>query len=307
MEQPIADRFSNYSEKHCFQKQIRIENLEEDIDESGLTLDEIKRLRISDFTFSFISKEDKETYKECESFIKRHEWLGKTHNRTTHVFTARYKSTLAGVVMMTVPNSFSHLLGEDKKNLEKLIARGACISWSPKNLASSLIMYSIKWMVKNTEFRVFTAYSDPEARELGSIYQACNFIYLGQKYGADKLYYDPTTPQLGWFNSRRFRHRSMYKKYAKELGISWQKNWIIKDRLVWNNIPDEIEQMLRQASKDYMARCDVRKTTPKHKYVYILGKDKREHKKLIKEFCYKNPKLVLKDQLGLDYPKERGV
>ena len=46
------------------------------------------------------------------------------------------------------------------------------------------------WMVKNTEFRLFEAYADPEAKELGTIYQACNFYYVGDNFGSDKLYFD---------------------------------------------------------------------------------------------------------------------
>lgn len=43
-------------------------------------------------------------------------------------------------------------------------------------------------MVKNTQYRLFTAYSDTEAKELGTIYQACNFYYLGKKSGAGYQY-----------------------------------------------------------------------------------------------------------------------
>ena len=100
--------------------------------------------------------------------------------RPTHRFTATFKGQLAGVVVMATPNSFSNLLGPDSRHQEKLISRGACISWSPKNLGSALVIFSVRCMAKHTAFRIFTAYSDTEARELGTIYQACNFIYLGQ-------------------------------------------------------------------------------------------------------------------------------
>ena len=36
-------------------------------------------------------------------------------------------------------------------------------------------------MVNNTQYRLFTAYSDPQALELGQIYTALNFYCLGQK------------------------------------------------------------------------------------------------------------------------------
>ncbi len=89
---------------------------------------------------------------------------------------------------MNVPNAFSKLLGENTPNLERLISRGACISWSPKEIvASSLIMWLINWMGKNTTYRLFIAYSDPTALELGTVYQACNFYYLG-KSACGKIY-----------------------------------------------------------------------------------------------------------------------
>ena len=105
-----------------------------------------------------------------------------------------------------MPNAFSKLLGEDTKDLERLISRGACISWSPKNLASSFVMWCIKWMVQNTQYRLFTAYSDPIAKELGTIYQATNFYYLGQKSGTTTRFINPYTGKV--VSDRFFRQKT---------------------------------------------------------------------------------------------------
>ena len=229
----IVERFKNYGQDHCWQFQIRQDNKLKDLTDCGLTQNDTKDLRVEDFTFQFIPKTDKETVKQIKAFIERHEWLGKISNYPTHFFVAKYNNILAGVVIMDMPNAFSKLLGEKTKKLERLISRGACISWSPKNLASSLIMYSIKWMVKNTDYRVFTAYSDPEAKELGTIYQACNFTYLGQNSGGSKQY------QLSngkWVSDRYFRSRSVYKKLSIEAGIEWKSDWSHKDNILWDNI-----------------------------------------------------------------------
>lgn len=210
---------------------------------------------------------------------------------------------------MGTPNAFSHVLGEENKNREKLISRGACISWSPLNLASALLMDSIRWMLQNTPYRVFSAYSDPEALELGTIYQSCNFIYTGQKYGADKLYLDPACPEKGWFSSRRFRHRSLYRRYAKNLGITWRSEWQDeKDRILWSVMPRHIESALRKAARGYQARCLVRKPSLKHKYLFIGGKDRREQKVLLKKFLSINPSMYNHEtgKIGLPYPKQRG-
>lgn len=222
--------------------------------------------------------------------------------RPTHRFIATYKNKLAGAIVMSTPNSFSNLLGKENRDLEKLISRGACISWSPKNLASSLIMFGIRYMVKNTNFRFFTAYSDTEAKELGTIYQACNFIYLGQRSGAKKEYFDPLKPNRGWFSDRQFRKTSQIKRYAKEIRLEWRKEWSTHDKINWDQIPENERKILKQYILEQKQRCKVRKLHLKHKYVYILGTNKNETKKLKKLFEMKNPDLV-----GLKYPKERGV
>ncbi len=280
---------------------MRLQNLQKDIEATNLTQEEVQSLRVSDFKFEYIDKSDQITCKRIKEFIERHEWLGNMPHRPTHRFIATYKGHLAGVIVMATPNAFSNLLGKENRNKEKLISRGACISWSPKNLASSLIMFSIKWMVKNTTYRYFSAYSDTVARELGTIYQACNFKYLGQNSGARFEYHDPSNPDKGWFSDRIFRKTTSYKRYALEHGIEWQKSWSYRDKIFWNEIPESVNAQLKLASKNHQLSCSRRRVPRKHKYVYILAKTKRETKSLFKIFKELNPKLV-----NLDYPKSRG-
>ncbi len=287
----------DYKENHCWQYDIRLKNLNEDLQELGYT----GEINIDDFTFRFISKEDKENCNHIKEFIARHEWLGRMSLYPTHRFIAEYKGHLAGVIIMDKPNSFSKLLGDDTKTMERLISRGACISWSPKNLASKLLMWSIKWMVQNSRYRIFTAYSDVEAKEIGTIYQACNFTYMGQKSGTNKMFKDPKKENGTWFSDRAFRSRSAYKRYAKALSIEWQKDWQVGDRIVWDNMSDDIEKRIRQEAKNFQKTCISRAVPAKHKYCYILGEDKRETKKLKGIFEDRNPKMV-----NLPYPKERG-
>ena len=305
MKQEVYDRFKNYNKDHCWQYEIRQQNLISDLKEANLTEEEYNSLRIQDFEFSYVDKEDKEQCEEIKLFIERHEWLGKLPARPTHRFIARLKKNgiIAGAIVMATPNAFSHILGKENRDKEKLISRGACISWAPKNLGSWLIMKSIKWMVKNTQFRMFSAYSDPEAKELGTIYQACNFIYLGQKSGTAKQYFDPNKPELGWFSDRDFRKKSKYKLYAQRIGLTLEewKGYMKKYSPNWEIIPEEIKIKIKEEEKKYRESCECRDTKPKHKYIYILGRTKKETKELKKLFQKNNPKMV---QLG--YPLERG-
>ena len=284
-----------YNEEHCWQYDIRLKNKKTDLIEAKLSEEDIVNLRISDFEFKF--EEKKHIFQEIKNFILRHEWLGKMSLYPTHIFTARYKGILAGVVVMDMPNAFSKLLGNDTRKIERLISRGACISWSPKNLASSLVSFSMKWIVKNTNYRFFVAYSDTEAKELGTIYQACNFYYLGKKAGASKQF---KIESGKWVSDRYFRTRSVYKRKAKENGIVWDENWQKGDKMIWYNIPDEIESKIRQYARDYMYLLESKKIEKKHKYCYILGNTNKETRKLKKLFEERNKKLIK------PYPKERG-
>lgn len=300
------ERFSSYTGTKCWQAHISEVNLSQDLKDAGLTEEQAAKLRTSDFIFEYVDKQDKSACAEVKQFIERHEWLGKLSQRSTHRFVARLRSTgqLAGTIVMATPNAFSSLLGKENRDREKLISRGACISWAPKNLGSWLIMSSIKWMAKNTEFRYFTAYSDPEARELGTIYQACNFIYLGQTSGAAKQYLDPAHPERGWFSDREFRKKGKYKKYAQEVGIDpkvWQ-GYMKKYSPDWSLVPPDLKVAIKAREKAYRDSCQSRAIPAKHKYVYILGSTKSETKYYKKLFKERNP-----NKVGLEYPRVRGV
>jgi len=289
---------TNYQENHCWQYEIRLKNFDEDVKASGLSRLKLDDLSCSDFTFQHEKKDT--IFAEVKQFIQRHEWLGRISLTPTHFFTARYQGILAGVVIMDMPAARSKMLGEDTIKLERLISRGACVSWSPKNLASSLISFSMKWMVENTDYRLFTAYSDPEAKELGTIYQACNFYYLGQKFGAKKQF---QIESGRWVSDRYFRSRSVYKRLAKKLGITWEKHWQgtsgTKDKIHFGLMPSEVAEMIKSASKKYQLSCPQRKLLPKHKYAFIGGRNKRERKLLRSLFESRN-KIY-------PYPKVRGV
>lgn len=294
VEQSATKRPFEYSEKHCWQYDIRLNNRQEDLKNAGLTEEEVSKLKVTDFQFNVFDKDDKRQFDNVKAFIERHEWLGSMSLYPTLFFTAKYKGTLAGAVIMDVPAVFSKILGEETKNLERLISRGACISWSPKNLASALLMWAIKWTVAHTRFRVFTAYSDPEAQEIGTIYQACNFIYLGQNSGARMKY------KVGdkWTSDRYFRTRSAYKRFANELGIRWGYDWNKDGVIYWDRMPTDIADKIRNKSKQEQVKAEKREVPMKHKYVYILGRTHKETKGLMNLFKEHSPKLQ-----GLPYPK----
>jgi hypothetical protein len=67
----------SYNEAHCYQYDVRLKNLETDLKEADLTKEDVSKLRVSDFEFRFVPKEEKQTCQAVKAFIERHEWLGK--------------------------------------------------------------------------------------------------------------------------------------------------------------------------------------------------------------------------------------
>lgn len=76
------------------------------------------------------------------------------------------------------------------------------------------------------------------------------------------------------------------------------KNWNHNTGMNWDKVPSEIEKQLRDYSKYKQTVCEKISMPSKHKYAYILGKDKKETKQLRKLYEERN-KIY-------PYPKERG-
>lgn len=288
----LLEQIKNFDKDYCYQYQRRLDTYEEDKKKYNWTDEDIKNIDLDEFIFKPIT-DDK---KEATNFIKRYEWLGTVGSYPTHWFGAYYNGILGGVIIMGMPNAFSKILGEKTKELERLIARGASASWCPMNLGSKFLMWCIKWMVNNTQYRLFTCYSDPQAKEKGSIYQALNFFYLGQKSGTSIRCVNPYNKDK-IMTDRAFRSSAFYKRYAKDLGIVWQKNWNNKHIILWENMPKEVSERLRQYSKEMYEKSEKIYFPNKHKYAFVLGKTKTETKKLRKIFM-ENNKIY-------PYPKER--
>jgi hypothetical protein len=69
----------------------------------------------------------------------------------------------------------------------------------------------------------------------------------------------------------------------------------------WDTMPSGLKDKIKAEEKKFRDRCDSRLVPPKHKYCYILGRNKKETKQLRQKFVQYNPK-----RASLPYPKQRG-
>jgi len=122
------------------------------------------------------------SWRAANAIILKYEWLGSMAMKTTDCFGIYFGGFLAGVCCFSpppTPHVAMGAIGKDHVNLVKVLSRGACVWWAHEHSASKLISLATKIMVSETRYRVFLAFSDPRAMEIGTVYQASNWIYTG--------------------------------------------------------------------------------------------------------------------------------
>ena len=286
----IYGRQYSHDNRICYQKTIREKRLEEDLASIGKN---ILNEPIDSYQINMVPFDTKH-----REFIETYEWLGTIGNSPKWTCEATCNGHLAGVILFNEPASYSkNILNEDTKGLECLIQRGACASWAHKHLGSKMIMFGCRWVAKNTSKKIFVAYSDPAANEIGTIYQACNFDYLGNSYGAKYRYKHSTFKNGKLFSAQSLRRTSVLKQFLKNTGIRWDKSWEkangFKDL---SKLPIEYKNMWYAWGDKILKDSKKVKQESKGKYVLVLGKDRREQKTLNERKLYK----------AQTYPKRTG-
>jgi hypothetical protein len=111
--------------------------------------------------------------------VEEYEWLGTMSPFSLFLFGIFYDGVCAGVTVFR--KDYIENLGHwDKYNYTGrmlLLSRGVCVHWAHPHSGSKLIMESIKMLPP--EYDVITCTTDQAAGEIGTIYQACNFDYVG--------------------------------------------------------------------------------------------------------------------------------
>jgi hypothetical protein len=179
--------------------------------------------------------------------ILKYEWLGTMANSGLH-YGIFFGSFCAGVTCVAHATGSGGVnvhreWGIDRREMTTLV-RGACVHWAPPNTNSKLVSFTCRLVAEDTGAKLIIAYADTDAGEVGTIYQACNWYYVGR--GA-------STEQYIAPNGRVYDQKIVYDLRLQH-GIL--------DRVSWS------EQ--RKALLDAGWRCQ--KTNPKHRYVQVLDK-----------------------------------
>lgn len=125
------------------------------------------------------------SYSEAKTVIDKYEWLGCMPVCVRHCYGMFFPHKSADKWLLGGVTVFSQEYAENTGVWDRygyggkiiLLARGVNLHFCPKNANSHLIMESIKLLPE--KYRVVTCTIDPLAGEVGTIYQSCNFHYVG--------------------------------------------------------------------------------------------------------------------------------
>jgi hypothetical protein len=206
--------------------------------------------------------------KEAENIILQYEWLG-TMGITQKHYGIFFENELAGVICFgtfSSLTSYETYIGEKYKDRGIQLTRGACTHWSHDHSGSKLIGYGLREM-KKLGYKFVVAFSDPDAGEIGTLYQATNWYYVG--------------------TSNHAPHWNVYYKRGNRAGKIYMDDRDIWKKYGFSGKQDIIDKVINGNSE-----LELRVSPAKSRYFKLIG-SKKENKEMYK---------VLKDKI-LPYPK----
>jgi hypothetical protein len=147
-------------------------------------------------------------FSEAQTFIEKYEWLGNV-GAASLGFGLFLENHLAAVVCFappTAPTGFTKLCPSVPRRKIWQLCRGASAHWAPKHAASMLISAALRQLRRDRGIRLVIAYADPQAGEIGTVYQAANAIYLGLT--------DARGPGHYVINGQRMHPRAVHRAYG---------------------------------------------------------------------------------------------
>jgi hypothetical protein len=195
------------------------------------------------------------SFAEAKALIVRYEWLRSMPTGTRACYGLKTpEGELAGVVVFAAgpaPES-GDLCGPEHREKTICLARGAGVHWAHPHAASFLIARACRLAHAEFGWTVFHAYADPTAGERGVVYQAANWIYLGEGAGRSK-----GRGRLKFFDRRQSRWRServIRRRGLKPTDLRRHPDWIAqftpdKGRYVWFEGTRREKRALQRALK----------------------------------------------------------
>lgn len=130
--------------------------------------------------------------------------------RISNIFGLYYQTNLIGAMIyghLGMANVWKKYAKSDNDIIE--LRRLCCIDNTPKNTESYFIGKTLKWLKKNTDYKIVISYADAFHNHQGIIYRASNFEYHGL-----------TSPgRLINYNGKMYHDKSIRTFYTDKHGV----------------------------------------------------------------------------------------
>lgn len=200
----------------------------------------------------------------AEQVILKYEWLGTLPFGCGKFYGLFFGHFCAGVTCFSIGGGGANVYAHKEFGVQKdelaYLQRGANVHWSPKGANSKLISLSCKLLARETGAKLVIAYSDTDAGEIGTVYQASNWVCIGR---------GSSTRQWVAPNGRVYDQKKPYN-LAKSRGGT-RKQW---------------------AKALYAAGWYEQISNPKYRYVFVLDKKDKRLTSLIESLKKDYPKRV---------------
>ena len=188
---------------------------------------------------------------EATTIIMEYEWLGSMPAGAVFAYglIGPDEEILGTSVFSVPPGSESNALcGDENRDKVICLARGACVPWTEKNAPSFQTSQACRMAYRDHGHQIFFGYSDSAAGEIGTIYQACNWLYIGRPRAGWRYKY--TSPAGEMLSSRAVRRRCGGIRWPELEAAGWRR---IRDedkaRYVWFEGGKRDRQRLRHELK----------------------------------------------------------
>jgi len=159
--------------------------------------------------------------KEAESVILKYEWLQTMGRGVSACYGLKLDGELLGANCFGVMGGkIGDICGPEYAKQTVCLMRGACAPHAPKNAGSFLTRWACRQAYRDFGWQIFFAYSDAEAGEIGTIYQACGWYYVGSDLGrpSGSFHVDYQSPDGMIITSYKLNHQGTEKKFMRSLG-----------------------------------------------------------------------------------------
>lgn len=200
----------------------------------------------------------------AEQIIFKYEWLG-TMSKTKYYYGIFFGNYCAGVTCVGLGASMAgtthHMQFGIKQNELLTLARGACVHWAPNGANSKLVSWTCRLLSESKIGKLVWATSDTDAGEIGTIYQACGWIYVGLSKTVNDNEY--ISPQGRTYNKRNIstwavKNKTTYSKMRDYLILNGWKSQASNQKHRYVQILDNSDKKLvlkiKQMSKPYPKR-----------------------------------------------------